>query len=441
MTSDSADGGPTSENTSTNETGSEISRLLPVDRRDLLNTMGAAVVFSGRGERMRPSDWRSDFRSGSEALVDTSGRVGTVVDTDGERALVGTRVADGPAGTGPGLVSVYRSVETGWARTGALVEEDGPGGFGESVAVSGTIAVVGADYDTREGGVVSGSATVFLLRDGEWRRPRKLGPTDPIGMERFGAAVAVDDDTILVGAPTEMTEARVGGGAVSVFTVAEGDIVRHSKLVPDDDIERFGRALAVDDDTAVVGGVLDRSTVANSGAAIVYRRSGERWTRETRLTPAETDRDDKFGTTVALDRDTVVVGAPSETNANGSNAGAAYVFQRAGTRWRRHRLLSPDGTSDERFGTDVAIAGDRLLVGAEYGGEPDTNGLIPSGRTYVFDRRGDSSTWTASHDDGPGKQATHLGTAVAIGSGTGIVTADGSERTNGPDGVIDVFEL
>ena len=120
-----------------------------------------------------------------------------------------------------------------------------------------------------------------------------------------------------------------------------------------------------DGDTAVVGARLQDSGVAETGAVTVFSRRAGTWTRTDRLVPEGSDRNDGFGSAVALEGETAVVGAPTETTEAGTSAGSASVYARRGGSWDSDgRLSDPDARSDRHFGSAVAVAGDRAVVGS-----------------------------------------------------------------------------
>ncbi|MCU4719117.1 hypothetical protein [Halapricum hydrolyticum] len=411
------------------------SSLLAVARRDLLHTMGAATIFSGRSAAAKSEAVTASSESSSE----NGAHVGGAVDLDGDTALVSTRVVAGPTTTESGTVAVYRAAGSGWKRTATLTPETTGGGFGDSVTVDGSTVVVGSGYHEHAAGGAAGSATVFTRTAGTWDRTRTLTPTATAGLVQFGAAVAVDDGTAVVGAPQARHPEGGRTGSVDLFTLSNGTWNRETTLVPVTERERFGHSVALDSDVAIVGARADRSTVEDSGVVCVFRRSGHRWRRTARLAPERTGRDDRFGEAIAIDGSTVVVGAPSETNANGSNAGAAYVFTRAGGRWRRRKYLAPDGSSDERFGTSVAVSDETVVIGAEFGGRAEHTDQQPGGTIYVLDRRRSGAVPTALDRRGQ-TTPTHLATAVATADGSVLVNADGRTHSTQTSDYMDVFE-
>src|SRR5262249_28586387 len=153
-----------------------------------------------------------------------------------------------------------------------------------------------------------------------------------------------------------------------------------------DAADRFGYSVAISGDTIVVGayGESSKATGINgnqsdnsanlAGAAYVFVRSGTAWRQQAYLKASNTDAGDRFGNSVAVSGDTVVVGAVLESsNATGVNgdqinnsaagAGAAYVFVRSGATWNQQAYLKASNTdAADQFGVSVAISGDTVVV-------------------------------------------------------------------------------
>ena len=155
---------------------------------------------------------------------------------------------------------------------------------------------------------------------------------------------------------------------------------------PDD---RFGTAVAIDGDTAVVGAPDDDDAGDQSGSAYVFVRDATSiWQQVKKLTAADAAAGDRFGRSVAISGDTVVIGASDDDDA-GDDSGSAYVFDRndGGTNdWGEvKKLTAADAAAGDRFGTAVAISGDSIVIGAPAFG---------SASAYVFERNdGGANNW------------------------------------------------
>jgi hypothetical protein len=185
------------------------------------------------------------------------------------------------------------------------------------------------------------------------------------------------------------------------------------ELIPGDGAagDRAGTSVSLDGRWLVMGASgVDQAGATDSGAAYVFRRDGLEWVQMVKLVAADTGSRDEFGTSVAIDGDIIVVGAPYDDHEGGIDAGAAYVFRRMDGEWIERAKLVPPGTQPGiQFGASVAIDGDRIAVGA-----PDDDGVRRRpGAVYVFRFEGDR--WVKEANlIGSGSWGSHLGTAVAI---------------------------
>lgn len=250
--------------------------------------------------------------------------------------------------------------------------------LGLAVARSGnTIAVSALEDDDL--GANSGSVYVFEEQSGSLVQTAKLHASDGAAGHRFGQAIAMDGDTLVIGAPSVPGPTLAQRGAVYVFVRSGATWVEQAKLVPNSVGEWavFGFTVAVDGDTVVAG-----SPLSAGGLAFVFVRNGSTWTQEAELVPAlPLTFNDRFGSAVAVEGDTAVVGAEFENCGLGVSppppCGAAHVFKRTGTTWNEQVELTEPGTgqgvglgrrADISGGRIVATAGGTAIVYREIGG-------------------------------------------------------------------------
>jgi hypothetical protein len=285
---------------------------------------------------------------------------GTSVALSGDTAVVGAPFDD-DAGSASGSAYVFVRSGTRWSQQQKLTASDAAPNddFGLAVAVSGDTAVVGAIGDD-DAGRDSGAAYVFVRSGTRWRQQQKLTASDAASSDLFGNSVAVSGDTAVVGARGDDDAGGVNSGAAYVFVRSGTRWSQQQKLTasdaaPNDD---FGLAVALSGDTAVVG--------AENNSAYVFVRSGTRWSEQQKLTASDAaaGAGGFFGNSVAVSGDTAVVGAYADVDAGG-DSGAAYVFVRSGTRWsEQQKLTASDAAAGIRFGNSVAVSGDTAVVGA-----------------------------------------------------------------------------
>ena len=301
-----------------------------------------------------------------------------------------------------------------------LASTDGAGGdrFGYSVAIDGDTAVTGA-YQEDENGNNSGSAYVFRRDSGSdvWSQRAKLTASDGANGDNFGYSVAIDGDTVMVGAHNHNGGNGNNSGAAYVFTKpadgwadAEGTV----KLTIANTGDRFGHSVAVDGDTAMVGAHLNDTEGPNTGSVYVFTRNASGvWSQQAELTASDAENHDWFGSSVSLDGDTAAIGAYGDDD-KGSDAGSVYLFTRGSSGWSETaKVTASDGGDDHRLGWSVALDGNFVVAGA-YGGRSMASN---SGSAYILD----IGNWWA---DISGSGAATTSTQV-----TGL--ADGAEYTFG----------
>ena len=265
-----------------------------------------------------------------------------------------------------------------------LVASDAAAGdeFGYSVAIDGDTLVVGAyakDSDT-------GSVYVFRTSDGgaTYGQVAKLTASDGASGDKFGVSVAIDGATVVVGAYYKNSYR----GAAYVFRTTDGGATYDeiAKLTASDgaSYDYFGISVAIDGDTVVIGAY----RAGTGGAVYVLRTSdgGATYGEVAKLTASDAAADDKFGVSVAIDGATVVVGAFYGSN---NWKGSTYVFlttDGGATYGQVAKLTASDAAAYSFFGYSVAIDGNTIVVGAD--GDDDAGSK--SGSAYVFE---DESGW------------------------------------------------
>ena len=241
-----------------------------------------------------------------------------------------------------------------WVEQRVVPSDDpGPGQFGWAVAVDGSTAAVSA-----KGGIAGiGAVYVFTETDGVWTETQRLTASDGGGGDSFGFAVALQGSTLLIGAAQPTNSVN----AVYVFTESGGTWSETQRLVPSGGGgEDFGAAIALDGSRAVVGAPLATvGGVFGAGAAYVFEASGGVWAEVQRITADDVGEMVGFGTAVALDGATALVGAPILFQ--DGRSGGAYVFEEESGSWNQVQKLSVGAESDG-FGGAVALDGISLEV-------------------------------------------------------------------------------
>ena len=417
--------------------------------------------------------------------------VGAVGDSSNATGVNGNQNDRSAFGAGAAYVFVRNGPN--WVQQAYLKASNAEAGdnFGGSVAISGNTVVVAAPSedssasgDQADNSASSAGAVYVFVRQGtSWTQQAYLKASNPGGQpaenmygDNFGWSVAISGDVLIVGAPFEGSSATgINGdqtddsakeaGAAYIFVRDGTNWTQQAYLkasnaegVPPGDTtfgDRFGWSVAVSGQTAVVGAPNERSNTTgvngdqsdnsapDAGAAYVFVKSGSNWTQQAYLKASNTGGNDRFGTSIAISGNTVLVGALLEdSNATGVNgdqtddsakeAGAAYVFVREGNDWSQQAYLKASNTgAEDNFGDSVAISGNTVVVGAPYedsnatgvNGNQNNNSASWGGAGYVFVREGArwlQQAYLKASNTGEGDVFGH---AVAILGGTVLVGA------------------
>jgi len=290
--------------------------------------------------------------------------------------------------------------------------------FGKSVAVDGNYSVIGAWTDD-ERGPEAGAAYIYYRADKKtdhWIMREKLIASDGEAFNNFGGKVAIEGDYAFVTAQGNDDFA----GATYVFSRnagAEDAWGEVQKIVAPDKSygDYFGTSIAVDNGRMAIGAYGEDDKGRSAGAVYTYQMKGDQWIFETKIHDIEGAPNDRFGTSVALSGNTLVVGANRD-----NKAGSIIIFEKKETGWDQTlKLFSSDGKAKDRFGSSLAISEDYLAVGAD-----GADGFM--GAVYLFDRDlGGENNWgeikkvqplDADMDDRFGKTIAMSGAYLLVGS-------------------------
>jgi hypothetical protein len=351
----------------------------------------------------------------------------------GDTAVIGADYGDENA-YNSGSAYIFRFDGSSWVEETKLFASDGEeyDYFGNSVAIFGDTAVIGAHWDDGKG-----SAYIFRFDGIDWIEEAKLIASDGEINDSFACSAAVFGDSVLVGAYCADPNG-INSGAAYVYRFNGSNWVEEDKLVAPDGAsgEYFGNSVAIYDDTIVIGAYQDDDNGNNSGSAYIFRFDGSNWNKEAKLTASDSASYDFFGNSVAVFNDTVVVGAYDDDD-NGNSSGSAYVFQWDGSNWNeKTKLLASDGAASERFGISVAVISNTAVIGAY---QDDDNGNN-SGSAYIFGFDGVNWTQEAKLTPSDGAEDDDFGFSVAISGDTTIVGSRGDDDNGFASGSAYIFE-
>lgn len=283
--------------------------------------------------------------------------------------------------------------------------------FGSSVVGVGDFAYVGAPQRSISGAVyVMGRAAL------DWKQLAQIPTPAPDSNGRFGARIAVAGPWMAISQPAK-DGAGFDEGRVHLYQGGGASWAWHSTLSGSSvtALQNFGESLALQGDTLVVG-----APRQGPGKAFVFEWNASAWVETAVLAPADLQTDDRFGQSCSLDGNWLAISAPSH-GAAGTSVGAVYIYRRIGGVFQEQvKLLPGDATPLQLFGNAVALSGSSLIVTS-----PSFNGVGTSGgKAYVFTRV--SGFWVEeAHLLGTGQSASSFGSSVAFDGTRALVGASG----------------
>ena len=361
---------------------------------DVNNLPGAGRIFTRNRKKWeqgadlvandRNIDQAKPGQSGFGFAVSISGRIGR---TTADYAIIGAPGDDGAA-KDAGAAYIYAFSGKNWKQEGKLTAADAAAGdaFGFVVSVDGTTAVVGAPKSDVGAAKNTGAAFVFVRDANRWKQHAKLIPKDLARSDALGEAVDIQKDTVIIGAPGHTHGGVRFAGAVFVFE-RDGDTWREqAKLTAEDAApsDRFGVSVGIEGDTVIVGSLLnDAGGTKDAGAAYIFVRNGITWTQQAKLIAPGKKKGDHFGAGVATTGKIAVVGAPLREE-NGLGTGAAYSFVNVDGVWKNAKRVVPDDAAANLvFGSTIAISGDTIVVAS--GAAPEVAAGFGNGTAaYVY---------------------------------------------------------
>ena len=314
---------------------------------------------------------------------------GQAIAIDGENLVVGAPYdSETAVNSGAAILFRYDNKTSTWIEFDKFKapEPELEDQFGLSVALSGAIAVVGAYGDDDEGDE-AGAVYVYEQENesGSWTFEQKLVADDAEAGDRFGFSVAVDAQTIVVGIQNEISPDAPGAAYVFTRNDFDDPWTQVQKLQPDavEVGDRFGTAVAVGTDAILVGAPLGGAD--DTGAAYVYELggggdgSGDPWMQSERLIASTPSENSLFGNAVSIQNGVALVGAPQESDA-GLGEGAAYVFVNNGVWTPLARLEAPSPEANAAFGAAVNVNAGVAVVGSPL----QDIGMANAGEVYLY---------------------------------------------------------
>lgn len=305
---------------------------------------------------------------------------GYTVDIDGDYIVIGCPWDD-DAGEKSGAAFIYKLEAGNWIEQTKLRADDASEDdrFGIVVDISAETVVVGAFFDDVVGDR-SGSAYVFVREVATWYQQAKLLPSDGAEDDWFGVVLSLFNNDVAIVARRH-DELGSNSGAVYVFNRDGSTWTEQAKITAfDAEVgDEFGTP-CIFGNTLIIGSYLDDDNGRNSGAIYYYQRESGMWNLQAKYTASDGNSDDYFGSNISLTPSHLAVSAYRDDMV-GENAGSVYVFKREGFSYHEiAKITSSNATNGDYFGLNNAMEGNLIVIGARNQDDNGTN----AGAAYVF---------------------------------------------------------
>jgi len=312
---------------------------------------------------------------------------GFSVSISGNVAIVGASRADPGGTTDAGKAYIFRYNGTSWIQEAILIASDKAASdwFGNSVSISGNVAIVGADRANPGGTTRAGKAYIFRYNGTSWIQEAILIASDKTADDRFGNSVSISGNVAIVGAYKADPSGTEDAGKAYIFRYNGTSWIQEAILIASDKAasDWFGNSVSISGNIAIVGANLaDPGGITNAGKAYIFRYNGTSWIQEAILTASDKAATDHFGFSVSISGNVTIVGAYYASPGGITKAGKAYIFRYNGTSWIQEAILiASDKAASDWFGYSVSISGNVAIVGA-YLASP--GGITKAGKAYIF---------------------------------------------------------
>lgn len=295
-------------------------------------------------------------------------------------------------------------------------------GFGTSVAMDGDLVVVGAPLRrSSDGGDDLLRGRIHLLkRAGDGSLSEVFSVPGAVKTSMLGAAVAIDGDVVMAGAPTGSSS-----GSVHFFQIDGAALFPAGKV---DSSLGFGQSVALSEEWAAAGGHPFRNSLGGA-VSVMHRDANGAWSIVQTIASPLTHAGDRFGLTLALEGDLLGAGAPAPGQLPDLNRGSLSLYRRSGTAWALEAVLeAPDDRFCEGFGRSVALGPDLVAVGAVSTSDPADDAAAVFLFRRVDTREG--SKWIAESAR-TGLSSEDFGAALAFANERLVIAAPGAAGGSG----------
>ncbi|NOT00647.1 MAG: hypothetical protein HOP29_08470 [Phycisphaerales bacterium] len=350
---------------------------------------------------------------------------GAATAIDGLVAIVGDP-GNGDVAPRAGAAYVYEFENDAWVEKQKLTAVDGAEDdfLGESVAISGNVIVAGARRHDSSG-EEAGAVYVYRFNGSAWVQEQKLTASNAESLDEFGEEVAIDGNIIVVGAPF-FNIAGAPPGSAYIFRFDGNSWLEEQELVAGVSGDRFGTFVAIDADVIAVGAPMATHVFGDAGEAYVFRHDGNSWQQEQLLFASDFLPGDHFGSTMAVEMDTVIAVSPER-----QNGGVAYVFHHNTGAWSQVQTLNAGSIG---LGLALRLREPWLILSSP----SDSEVAKKAGAAFVYKNVGGTWTLFQKLTASDGAVEDRLGEGATINEHFAIVS---STRTAGGAGAFYAYPL
>jgi len=303
--------------------------------------------------------------------------------------------------------------------------------LGNDIALNGNYMAAGVPGDFDPFGTVAslGSVRMFKRTAEKWDYYNVLYPTDQNSTSYFGRSVALEGNTLLVGAPSASVNGLFNRGKIYYYLLDTSGVPVYQSAINANDHhsgDYYGNSVSVSGNNAVVGASgYSVGAQLDRGAAYFLTRNNNIWTQHSVVLAPDGLSEDVFGTTVSISGNTAAIAAPHSKVNNLIRVGKVYIYQLINNTWTYMTTLTPPIIARmEKFGSDLHLKGDTLVIGASQFNGPIDN---KAGKVYVYVRSGNSWNLQATLSPSDGKTADAFGSSVHYNAGYIIAGSPNAE--------------
>jgi outer membrane protein assembly factor BamB len=344
---------------------------------------------------------------------------GTSVAISGNLVLIGAHLDDTSA-TDAGSAYLFDVTTGNLLQTFSNPTPVASARFGESVAISGNNALIGAPLRF-------GAGSVYLFDVTTGNLLQTFSDPAPAGYDRFGESVAINGNNALIGAPLQL-----GSGRAYLFNVTTGTLLQTFNNPTPTAPDFFGNSVAISGNKALIGAIFDDTGGISTGSAYLFDvTTGNLLQTFNNPSPATGDQ---FGYSVAISGTNVLISARND-NTGAVEAGSAYLFD-ASSGALLQTFNNPSPAAQDQFGQSVAISGEYVLIG----NVGDDTGAIAAGNAYLFDATTGNLLQTFNNPT-PSVSDLNFGESVAINSNNVLIGAPLDETGASDAGSVYLYSI